>query len=112
MNSKQKDVTVFDEEKYDTEDWPPDDAIGCVAWFQGKLDSIPREYQEYATIKLDTGGYPDSPLVRIDISYARPKTASELFEEEQEKVREKVRREAQERRDYERLKSKFEGNKP
>jgi hypothetical protein len=71
-------VDVFSGQRYDG-DWPPNDAAGFIAWFQGKIDTIPAEHRSDARIELDSeSSYEDSHYASIGISYWRPETDGEM----------------------------------
>ena len=75
MNIK---ITVFNAEEYDSQkDWPTSNAVEFVKWFQGKLDLIPEEYRNVASIDLESHASYDSSEIEIDIYYNRPETAEE-----------------------------------
>lgn len=75
MNIK---ITVFNVKEYDSQkDWPPSNAVEFIKWFQGKLDLIPEEYRNVASIDLETHTSYDSSEIEIDIYYDRPETAQE-----------------------------------
>ena len=71
-------VVVFDNLEYDGTDWPPQGAAGFMAWFWGKLESVPTEYLEAARIEVTpVPGYEGASHVNIEISYMRPETDEE-----------------------------------
>lgn len=96
-------VNVFETPRFNRrKDWPPDDLVGFVAWFQGKLQTVPEQYRSAVHIGLDVG---------LSIYYDRPETGDEMAARlESERERREHRQEqieANERREYERLKAKF-----
>ena len=97
-------VTVLDREQDDGEDWPPRDAVECVAWFSVKLKAIPAEYLTTAKVEISSvDGY-----VRIEIFYDRPETVAEVAARE---LKEQLRKEAQKARELQtlaHLKNKYE----
>ena len=54
-------------------DWPPDDAVGFLAWFQRQIDGIPREHQAGATIQITARD--DEPVLAV--CWERPETPAE-----------------------------------
>lgn len=73
-----KTITIFDHERYDVE-WPPEDAIACLAWFAAKIESIPAEFRKTARIEFDSAsGYEGCHYAEIKITYERPETAEEV----------------------------------
>jgi hypothetical protein len=100
-------VTVFDQEQYDG-DWPHDDALACLGWFQSKVDKIPAEYRDSATIEIDSrSGYEGSHYARIRICYWRPETPEETAERNAKIERNLRDREAQERLQLAALSAKY-----
>lgn len=99
--------TVFCQERYDG-DWPPEDAVGFMAWFQGHLTLMPGEYRNTARIELTSNsGYEDSHYVEIDISYTRPETPEEIAERQEGWRKQCAAAETEQRAEFERLKAKF-----
>lgn len=86
------------------DDFPPDDAIGCVEWFNKKLAEIPEECRIGAEIEINGNDY----QLEIVISYARPETDEEMQHRIAENVRLALNKEAIERKQYEALKAKFD----
>jgi hypothetical protein len=85
-----------------------------IGELQALLASIPEEHRDNASIDFDcTGSDWDCSRGELSIQYSRPKTEDELRKEREDADREKLRRKAaeaaQERREYARLKAKFEG---
>lgn len=71
-------ITVFDKQQYDAE-WPSEDAIEFIAFFQEKLASIPEEFRSSAIIEVDSiSGYEGSSYASINIYYYRPETEEEV----------------------------------
>lgn len=104
---KQTRVTVFDKEQYDGE-WPPTDATECVAWFAGKLETIPPEYRATAKVEIESvASYEDSHYARIVIRYDRPETDDEMEDREAEELRRQEAQKAQELRTLAALKAKY-----
>jgi hypothetical protein len=96
------------------EEWPPENLVDAIAWFQAALDAIPAACRHTATMKIRT--YDESSSVSIEIAYERPETDEEWAERKAlyaEAVRvaahEKEIAEQRERATYEALKAKYEG---
>lgn len=104
---KQTRVTVFDKEQYDGE-WPPTDMTECVAWFAGKLETIPSEYRATAKVEIESVSvYEDSHYARIEIYYDRPENDGEMAAREaEERCRQEAQKE-QELRTLAALKAKY-----
>lgn len=84
---KQVNVTVFDKEEGDGE-WPPEDASGFIAWFVGKIETIPEEHRAAAKIEIDSAsGYEGDHYGHIEISYSRFETDEEEERREGEEKR-------------------------
>lgn len=101
-------VNVFETPGFNRrKDWPPDDLVGFIAWFQKKLDCVSEPYKQEVNIDLE----PDGDRLDLSIYYYRPETEEEVkARQEKENERGRVLREqieANERREYERLKAKF-----
>lgn len=94
-------------------DWPPDDLVGFIAWFQGKLDEVPEQYRGAARVDLSTDYEDGDCYVDLSIHYYRPETedetAARLKWEQECRMQVKRDTEANELREYERLKAKFGG---
>lgn len=104
---KQARVTVFDKEQYDGE-WPPTDATEYVAWFAGKLETIPPEYLATATVEIESvSSYEDNHYVRIAICYDRPETDDEMSAREANERSRQEAQKAQELRTLAALKEKY-----
>lgn len=100
-------VTVFSHERYDGE-WMPEGLADAIAWLNDKLESIPAEYRDSATIEIDSvSSWEDSHYASITITYTRPETDDEVCERVDRERRMAAHREAQERATYEALKRKF-----
>lgn len=75
-------IEVFNKEQYQGE-WPEENAIKFLEWFEEKISSIPEEFRSSAKVELESvSGYEDSSYAAIEIYYYRPET------EEEAKVRE------------------------
>lgn len=70
-------VTVYDSSKNRGESIP-DGLADAIAWLQSKLDSIPPEHREAATLELRTEVFYDSSSVAMEIEYSRPPTPEEI----------------------------------
>lgn len=102
-------VTIFDGDEYAT-DWPPTNAIECVAWFSRKLESIPHEYRDAASINIASVSgrdYSYSHYVRIDIWYRRPETDEELAVLEEKELRKQEAHKALDLKTLAELKAKY-----
>lgn len=64
---------------YDGETWqhdfPSENLTDFIQWFQDKLDKIPPEYRDSATVDFST--YDDETNIRLQVSYLRPETKEE-----------------------------------
>ena len=94
MKKQVKRITVFDKEE-GTNEWPPEDAKGFIAWFVGKAEAIPEEYRATATIEITSVILYGDEYANIKIHYSRPETDGE-----------KERREGQEKRTKEDIKDR------
>ena len=105
---KQIIVKVFEGEKYDF-GWPPEDAIECVTWFAGKLESIPAEFRSSARIEIEAAvEYDDMFIPKIMIYYHRPETDEEMKSRSDEVIRREEAEKVREIKMLERLKAKYE----
>ena len=101
-------VTLFNQERYDGE-WMPEKLTEAIAWLQKFLEQVPEECHQAASIEIgSTGGYEGDHYATIEISYERPPTAEEKQERLNKEQRDQVAQEANERRAYERLKTKYD----
>lgn len=105
--------TVIDMSCYE-DAWPFQDGsslIDIIAQLNELLEKIPEEHRQ--NVKIDFESEYDSSAVQMKIYYDRPPTAAEIESRKQaHESYETYRRTSQEqadRRDYERLKAKFEG---
>ena len=57
------------------DEWPPEDAMGFIAWVQAKVDEIPERYRNTATIEFD--GDPECCGNEIKIEWKRHETAED-----------------------------------
>lgn len=71
--------------QYDN-DWPPEDAVGALAWFQAKLDEVPQESRRTARIEIDHEEYFGTNKATIVITYMRPETDEEQSQREKEEA--------------------------
>ena len=89
-------------------DWPPTDAIGCVAWFTRKLDAVPEEYRANALIDISgADDYDNDTYVRIVVSYKRPETDAEMSDRLDAELQQKQLRKEYELFELARLKKKY-----
>ena len=104
---KQNRIVVFDQEQYDGE-WPPENAMECVAWFAAKIAEIPNKYKTTAKIEIESvSSYEDSHYARIEIYYDRPETDEEMSEREAEERRRQEAQIAKELRTLAELQAKY-----
>ena len=103
---KQARVTVFDKEQYDGE-WPPTDATECVAWFAGKLESIPAEYRATAKVEIESVPSYEDSYARIVIRYDRTETDDEMATREAKERQLQEAQKARELRTLAELKAKY-----
>lgn len=104
---KQKRVVVFDQEMYDGE-WPPENAVECVAWFSRKLAYIPEEHRASAKIEINSvGGYEGDHYPRIQIYYDRPEMDDEMAAREEFERRYQEEQRAKELHTLAMLKAKY-----
>lgn len=99
-------VSVFETPIFNRDrDWPPDDLVGFIAWFQGKLDEIPEQFRGAARVDLSTDYEEGDCYVDLSIYYDRPETEEEIdARQKKEWSRNRARDkaiEASERREYE-----------
>lgn len=89
---KKMKVERFTVESFDS-NWPPEDAVGCITWFQNLLESVPSEYRHTAKIDIGSDTSYEVDHARIGISYTRPETdAEEAERERREQVKEEANR--------------------
>lgn len=82
-----------------------------IAELQGILESIPAEHRVNASIDFDRSGSDyDYSRGELSVQYSRPKTAEELDSERKAKEASARYQADEERRQYDRLKAKFEKN--
>lgn len=105
---KNKEIIIFDQEQYDGE-WPPENAMKCLAWFSAKVEDIPQEFRSTAKIEIEGfGGYEGSAYANIKITYVRPETDEEVAERELKESNQKSQQELRERQQLAALKAKYE----
>lgn len=85
MSAKVTRVQVF-KGVCDCKDWPSYKLTECAKWFADKLESIPEEFRENASVDIGTEQerWSDGYSAAIEIHYYRPETPDE------EKAREKA----------------------
>lgn len=71
-------VDVFNSEQYDGRDWPSENAIDFIGWFNEKISLIPEEFRDSSTIDISS----PYDYVSIEIYYKRPETEEEIKERE------------------------------
>ena len=101
-------IEVFNKEQYEGE-WPQENAIKFLAWFEEKIKSIPEEFRDESRVELESvPSYENSAYLSIGIYYYRPETDEE---ERVRKSREQNRAELQRQRELrqlEELKRKYD----
>lgn len=102
---------VFETPLSGRDDWPPEDLVGFIAWFQDKLDMIPTQHRHTASVYLEVGLIFGEPKIDLSIYYDSPETQEEKdsrLKRDIERQKERQKQiEANERREYDRLKAKF-----
>ena len=104
---KQINITVFDKEQYDGE-WPPEAAEEFIAWFVGKVETIPEEHRATATIELTSASSYDCSFANVEISYSRPETDEEEERREEQERRIRMNQKDRELQQLATLKAKYE----
>lgn len=106
-----KTVTVFEGTQWDGH-FPDSDSTlpQVIAWLLAKLEQIPAEYQDCSQCSFGGEDYYGSPKATLKISYIRPETDDEIRVRETEARARSLLSQADERRQYERLKEKFGGD--
>lgn len=100
-------VVLVDAEQYDG-GFPPESAEAFVDWLSDLIESVPEEFRGSTTIELNSSsGYEGSHYAHIKVAYRRPETDEELGRRVQEYERAVAEKEAHDRQEFERLKSKF-----
>lgn len=79
MKRKTK-VTVFEAQQYDGNGWPPEEALGALAWLIKQLQLIPVEHQNAAKFEISSTESYGGTYAMISITYERPETDVEEFE--------------------------------
>lgn len=54
-----------------SEDWPPENAAGFMAWFEDRLAEIPEDCRQTASIEIDADVRHGAPLASLEIVYFR-----------------------------------------
>jgi hypothetical protein len=67
-------VDVFNSEQYNGRDWPSENAIDFIGWFNEKISLIPEEFRDSATIDISS----PYEYVSIEIYYKRPETKEDI----------------------------------
>lgn len=71
-------VTVYKEKQW-SKDWPSENLIQYLAFFNEKLRLIPKEYQNSAQITIEgILGFDDDSMAKIEIFYLRSLTKEEV----------------------------------
>ena len=84
----------------------PESLPDFIRWMQAKLEEIPEEYRQSA--KIEVRKYDEEGCAEYVIRYTRPETEQEIKARDAEIEAMKRRREADERKQLERLKRKYE----
>lgn len=100
--------SVFEGERCYTGDWPPEKPADFLAWWQEKIEAIPEEFRDTATIEIDSrSGYEGSHDPCIKIGYWRQETDTELATRLTAMQQDAVLKEMQARATYEELRRRF-----
>lgn len=70
-------VTVYKGEWGD-DDWPPENAVEFLTWFQSKMAKIPAGYRGDAVVRIGSRACFDSDVPTLEIYYTRPETDDEI----------------------------------
>ena len=93
----------------------PENLRAAIAWLQEKLDSLPLEMRDGATLEIEGGDAWGSPVVEVTIEGRRPETDEEMADrlrmEAARQANALLIKEANERAAYEALKRKY-GDQP
>ena len=74
-------VTVY-KQTWNSKDWPPDNALLCIAWFNEKINQIPKEHQNIAQICIESVPiYNNEAVPEIEIFYLRDLTNEEIIKQ-------------------------------
>lgn len=107
-NATQVKQTVFLSEDFNADgDWPPSDSQGFMAWFAGKLASVPELYQDKIEVEVTSDGDEDFCWSMIHIWYNRNETADETFTRIQEERELEIKMERRDRKELDRLSAKY-----
>jgi len=100
-------IEVFKKDQYDGE-WPEENAAKFLAWFEEKINSIPKEFRDSAKVELEAvPGYEHCAYASIEIYYYRPETdEEEIARKAKEQNRAELKKQL-ELRQLEELKRKY-----
>lgn len=106
-------VTVFEKDGVygsllDGGKYEPDSVGDVIDWLTKLLASIPAEHQASARFEVESYSEYDSDKAVVRVTYTRPETDEELAERIAEEKERRQRNEAQERRQLDALKAKYE----
>lgn len=104
---KQIDVIIFDEEQY-ADEWPPEDGKEFIAWFIGKVETIPEEHRATAKIEISSVNSYGDAYGSIEIGYNRPETDEEEERREEQERRIRANQKDRELKKLAALKAKYE----
>ena len=100
-------VDVFKKEQYDGE-WPEENAIKFLAWFEEKINSIPKEFKDSAKVELEAvSSYGGCAYASIEIYYYRPETDEEEIARKAKEQNKAELQKQRELRQLEELKRKY-----
>ena len=101
---KNKTIKVYEES------WPtiPEKPSEFIAFWESKIDLIPEEHKESASIEIESSPYYDSSVLEVTISYTREETDEEQKIREFEEMRSKEEVRAREIALLNQLKQKYE----
>jgi erythromycin esterase-like protein len=106
-----KEITIYDTKNSRGQlNWRPDNVVELIKWLTAKLEEVPSEYHDAVMIQF-TGGadiYGENSDVDELIYYFRPPTQEEIEADLEDARLRKEKREADERKQYEELKAKFD----
>ena len=86
----------------------PTNVRGFMAFWNEKLDLVPEEYKESATIDIDAKPFCDFANLSVEICYYRSETDEEEQQREQREREQAERRRQKELKELDRLRQKYE----
>ena len=99
------DVTVFKDNSYSYDGWPPENILEFKEWLDKHIQAIPKEYLNTAVFDISN----EDGNTFITIAYRREETDDEEQLREQQKSEKELKIEARERKILAVLKAKYEG---